>query len=98
MKSPVDGSRQPLPVSLAQLARNIGINEHKLKNGFKQQFGITVFAYIREQRLTLAKQLLEQTNLDEAAIAKKVGFRSLPNFINAFKKQYHHLPHHYRSK
>src|SRR5579872_4544791 len=72
--------------SLASLAQKAGINEHKLKNGFKQLFGKPVFIYRREQRLLLAKNLLEQTDLNEAMIAKKVGFKSLPNFIKAFKK------------
>jgi AraC-like DNA-binding protein len=36
----------------------VGLNEYKLKRGFKQMFGTTVFAYLTEQHLDLAKRYL----------------------------------------
>jgi AraC-like DNA-binding protein len=33
----------------------VHINEQKLKNGFKELFGTTVFGFVRQQRLEKAK-------------------------------------------
>ena len=74
--------------TLKNLAKDAGINEHKLKNGFKELFGQPVFVHIREQRLLLAKKLLQETRLDETAIAKKAGYKTLSGFIKAFTKKY----------
>jgi AraC-like DNA-binding protein len=47
------------PSSLMELARAIGINDYKLKVGFRQVFGTTVFGYLHEQRMERSRQLLE---------------------------------------
>ena len=39
------------PPSLIHLARKAGINHYKLKIGFKEVFGTTVFGFVRQQRL-----------------------------------------------
>jgi AraC-like DNA-binding protein len=49
------------PPSLSQLAKIIGINEYKLKRGFKEIFNNTVFGYLSEVRLELAKNDLLET-------------------------------------
>ncbi|MBD0336279.1 MAG: helix-turn-helix transcriptional regulator, partial [Cyanobacteria bacterium Co-bin13] len=46
------------PPSLMELARAVGINDHKLKVGFRQVFGTTVFGYLHERRLERSQQLL----------------------------------------
>ncbi|HHG85947.1 MAG TPA: AraC family transcriptional regulator, partial [Bacteroidetes bacterium] len=38
------------PPNLNEISRLVGINEYKLKGGFKEVFQTTVFGYIREQR------------------------------------------------
>ena len=49
------------PPSLTQLAKTAGINEYKLKRGFKEMFGNTVFGYLSEIRLEKAKSDLLDT-------------------------------------
>ena len=44
--------------SLLDISRNIGINEFKLKKGFKELFGTTVFNYLNELKMKYAKRLL----------------------------------------
>lgn len=51
------------PPSLIRPAQMVHINEQKLKNGFKELFGTTVFGFVREQRLERAKQLLEKEQI-----------------------------------
>ena len=50
------------PPSLSELARMAGINEYKLKRGFKEMFGTTVFSYLADARLEIAKNELLQQN------------------------------------
>lgn len=50
--------RMAEPPSLLELSRLIGLNDYKLKTGFKEMYGTTVFGYLREQRLEKAYRLL----------------------------------------
>jgi len=76
------------PPTLVKLARMTGLNEFKLKKGFRQVFGITPYTHLREVRLDAARAHLESgtMNVYEACIA--VGYSSLGNFIGLFKKKY----------
>jgi len=76
------------PPTLVQLARMAGINEFKLKKGFRQIFGITPFNHLREIRLDAARTHLEsgKMNVCEACVA--VGYSNLGNFIGLFKKKF----------
>ncbi|MCW3464347.1 helix-turn-helix transcriptional regulator [Chitinophaga nivalis] len=76
------------PLSLAQLARVTGLNEFKLKSGFKHVFDNTVFGYLSEQRLELSRKLLLDTNKPLSEIAEQAGFSSPQHFSNAFRKKF----------
>jgi AraC family transcriptional activator of pyochelin receptor len=76
------------PPSLMELARAIGINDHKLKVGFRQVFGTTVFGYLHEQRMERSRQLLESGDLNVTAAAQAVGFASRGHFAAAFRRKY----------
>lgn len=51
------------PPSLAELANVTGTNTFKLKNGFKELFGTTVFGYLNEVKLVQAKEMLDSGNV-----------------------------------
>jgi AraC family transcriptional regulator, transcriptional activator of the genes for pyochelin and ferripyochelin receptors len=76
------------PPTLAELARIAGINEFKLKRGFKELFGNTVFGYLAEARLALAKSELLTDQKTATEIAFDLGYSSLQHFSTAFKKKY----------
>ncbi|MEA5451746.1 AraC family transcriptional regulator [Leptolyngbya sp. CCNP1308] len=76
------------PPSLIELARAVGINDHKLKVGFRQVFGTTVFGYLHEHRLERSRQLLESGDLSVTAAAEAVGFASRGHFAAAFRRKY----------
>lgn len=76
------------PPSLAQLAKLVGTNENKLKTGFKQQFGHSVYNYLLHYRMEQAVNWMhdEQISLDE--IAHRLGYADSAHFSRAFKKVY----------
>lgn len=84
------------PPSLVDLAQQVGLNDCKLKQGFRQIFGTTVFGYLRACQMERAKQLLRESDLYITDIAAKVGYSSLPAFSNAFYRQVGMSPHKFR--
>lgn len=80
------------PYSLIELSRKVGINDYKLKKGFKEITGNTVFGYLYEIRMKHAFYLLsnEQKSVNEVAFL--VGYKNAQHFTAAFKKKYNVLP------
>ncbi|MBC9934943.1 helix-turn-helix domain-containing protein [Chitinophaga qingshengii] len=76
------------PPTLPELARLSGINEFKLKNGFKQLFGNTVFGYLADQRLELAANQMADNSQSISSIALKAGYSSVQHFNKAFRKKF----------
>ena len=79
-------------VSIPQLALSAGINQTKLKAGFKELFGKTIFEYLTGQRMYKASELLKSTNLTITDIAETVGYKHAQHFSVAFQKTYGYLP------
>jgi len=79
---------QSCPPGLLELARQVGLNDFKLKAGFKQLFGTTVFGYIREERMNTARLLLEQGNSNVSETALTVGYTNMSHFSALFRKTY----------
>ena len=79
-------------LSLKDLAQAIGTNELKLKMGFKEVSGMTVFQFIKDQRLRKAHILVLYTNKTIASIAALVGFKQGNHLSREFKKRYGHSP------
>ena len=76
------------PPNLSEIARTVGLNEYKLKRGFKETFNNTVFGYLTDQRLQLAHQYLLDTNKTAAEISSQLGYATPQHFNNAFKKKF----------
>lgn len=77
-----------LPPSLPELARIAGINEVKLKRGFKELFDHTVFGYLAEYRLQQARAWLLAGEKTPTEAAFALGYASLQHFSAAFRKRY----------
>lgn len=85
------------PPSLLELAQQAEMNDFKLKRGFRQVFGTTVFGYLHQCRMEKAQQLLE-TNADSIAqVAQAVGYASPSQFSAAFKRKFGISPRAYKS-
>ena len=89
--------RMETPPSLLELARQVGIDDCKLKRGFRQLFGVTVFGYLHQARLERSRQLLATGTMSVTEVAYTVGYSSLPSFSKAFRKRFGSSPLAYAS-
>lgn len=89
--------RLSAPPNLSEIARTVGLNEYKLKRGFKELFRTTVFGYLAEQRLLLARQYLQDTHKTAAEIAAELGYSTPQHFNNVFKKRFGSPPDSFRN-
>ncbi len=76
------------PPSLNGLARQVGLNEFTLKQGFRHLFGTTVFGCLHHYRMERAKVLLADGRLNVTEVARDVGFASRGHFAAAFRKKF----------
>lgn len=76
------------PPRIIELARMVAFNEFKLKMGFKQQFGTTIFEYLRLLRMEKAINLLKDPQLSPGNVGQQVGYKTYHGFNNAFRKYY----------
>ena len=83
-------------IHISRLADKVGINEFKLKLGFRELFQTSPYQYRLQLCLRKAKELLEETDDTIDQIASKVGFETYSGFSTAFKKAYHLAPTEYR--
>ncbi len=74
--------------TLSQLSRRVGLNEYKLKKGFKEAFGISVHSYVIQKRLELAKTILDIEDVTVSEAAGRVGYGNVSHFAAAFRKRY----------
>ncbi|SEN23099.1 AraC-type DNA-binding protein [bacterium A37T11] len=79
------------PSSLTELSQQSGLNEFKLKKGFKELFGHTVFGYLNELRMKRGKELLKE-GYTVGETADAVGYKNAHHFTAAFKKKWGILP------
>ncbi len=80
------------PPSLNELSKQIGLNSYNLKKSFKELFGVPVFKYLQNERLTTAHNLIKNEELTVHEAAWHVGYDSLSSFSNAFEKKFGYRP------
>jgi AraC family transcriptional regulator, transcriptional activator of the genes for pyochelin and ferripyochelin receptors len=83
-------------ITIAILAHRSGIGETKLKKGFKEYYGSSLFTYLRMQRMIRARLLILETDKPVKRIAKETGFSHSNNFTKAFNAYYGTAPSRYR--
>ena len=76
------------PPTIPELARIVGLNEFKLKKGYKEMFGNTIFGHLAEARLEKARQVLLEGKKTVSEIAGDMGYSSVQHFSMAFKKRH----------
>ena len=86
------------PPTLKQLAHKVGLNEFKLKKGYKQVFGTTIFGDFNKVRMEEAKHYLLETDKSIAEISLLAGYDDPPNFIRAFKHYFGSAPNRFRKQ
>ena len=81
--------------TIVQLAKQVGINQQKLKSGFKKVFNETINRYLRNERLKRARILLIDGSMSVREIANAVGYSNQSHFASRFKEKYGILPKDY---
>lgn len=75
-------------LSLTQLSRVCLLNEFKLKKGFKQLFGSTIFGYLKNLRMEHASRMLQNSAVTIEEVADVLGYEHAHHFSAAFKKHF----------
>ena len=83
------------PPSLLELANTIGLSLKKLKEGFKQIYGDTVYSFLFDYKMEVARKLLESGAHNVNEVGLKVGYSTSSHFIAAFKKKFGTTPKKY---
>lgn len=77
------------PPDLEALARDVGLSPKRLNRGFRELYGTTVFAFLRDARLDAARKALEQgTPLPLKQLAWELGYAQVSNFVTAFRRRF----------
>ena len=80
--------RMAEPPTLQELSKEIGLSLNKLKEGFKQVYGESVFSFLFDYKMEVARQLLVSGSYNVNEVGLKVGYSTASHFIAAFKKKY----------
>jgi AraC family transcriptional regulator, transcriptional activator of the genes for pyochelin and ferripyochelin receptors len=88
-------SRMAEPPSLQELANEIGLNIKKLKEGFKQIYGDTVYSFLFDYKMEHSRRLLETNQYNVNEVGTQVGYSTASHFIAAFKKKFGTTPKKY---
>jgi AraC-like DNA-binding protein len=83
------------PPSLQELADEIGLNLKKLKMGFKQIYGDTVYGFLFDYKMDYARKLLDSGSYNVNEVGLKIGYSTGSHFIAAFKKKFGTTPKKY---
>ncbi len=80
------------PPSISQLARLVGLNEYKLKKGFKEVYRQTLHGYLRDYKLTLAKEMILTRRFSISEVCYRLGYESTAHFSRLFKSKFEMTP------
>jgi AraC-like DNA-binding protein len=83
------------PPSLESLANQVGLTLKKLKMGFKQIYGDTVYGFLFDYKMEYARQLLDSGSYNVNEVGLKIGYSTGSHFIAAFKKKFATTPKKY---
>jgi AraC-like DNA-binding protein len=83
------------PPSLQELADTIVLSLKKLKEGFKQIYGDTVYSFLFDYKMEVARKLLESGDHNVNEVGLRVGYSTSSHFIAAFKKKFGTTPKKY---
>ncbi len=83
------------PPGLDELAYQVGLTLKKLKLGFKQIYGDTVYGFLFDYKMEHARQLLDTGSYNVNEVGLKIGYSTASHFIAAFKKKFGTTPKKY---
>ena len=85
-------SRMAEPPTLQELADEVKLPINRLKEGFKQIYGDSVFSFLFDYKMEVARQLLATGSHNVNEVGLKIGYSTSSHFIAAFKKKFGTTP------
>lgn len=85
-------ARMAEPPTLQVLADEINLPINRLKEGFKQIYGDSVFSFLFDYKMEIARQLLATGSHNVNEVGLRVGYSTASHFIAAFKKKFGTTP------
>lgn len=76
------------PPSLSEMSRMAGLNPTSLSIHFKEVHGCSIFAFLRKHRLSVARDMLQNTEDAISEIGYRIGFRNAAAFSTAYRKEF----------
>ena len=90
--------RIPGPVTLAEVARQLGEHPTTLTHRLQRKFEMSFSEYVGRLRVDKAKELLRKTRLGAGEVARRVGTSDPSNFSKLFRKYEGMSPSEYRQR
>lgn len=84
-------------LSVEDLAKVLGLSRFHFSRIFKTTTSQSPYQFLMERRIRRSRDLLRSTNLSVAEIARQCGFRSVPQFEEAFRRTMGARPSRYRA-
>lgn len=78
--------------TIHDLARQVGLSEKRLKEGFRQQFGLPVYSFLQKSRMEEARAILARKDSTVTEVALAVGYANPSRFSQLFLREYGMTP------
>src|SRR5690606_21103719 len=85
-------------ITVETLARHFHLSRSTLRRYFLEFFEMPVQRYVFQQRMTWARELVEQEGATIGAVATETGFMDTSSFTRAFTRYYGHPPSYFRKR
>ncbi len=83
------------PPGLQELADLVGLTLKKLKVGFKQVYGDSVYSFLFDYKMEQARKMLDSGSYNVNEVGNLIGYSTSSHFISAFKKKFGTTPKKY---
>lgn len=84
-------------IQMDKLAQSLNLSASRLRHLFKDETGVSLKQYLKEQRMQKARELLQTTFLNIKEVMLKVGVKDESHFVRDFKKRFGLSPSQYRT-
>lgn len=85
-------------LTMDEICEKTHISKYHLCRIFKENMGVTIWEFIRKRRLSVAKQMLMNTDMKITEIAEKCCFTDSSFFTKVFSREFGITPTAYRAK
>ncbi|ATQ42949.1 helix-turn-helix transcriptional regulator [Caulobacter mirabilis] len=76
------------PWTISALARQVGLGEKLLKQGFRAVYGVGVIGYLQDQRLWKARTLMARSQVSVTEAALQVGYANPSHFARLYRRAF----------